>query len=84
MLSWSKDDNVPDVKSSAARSAACLKKPREQRSCREVSGAGWCFELTKGAATSRGGMGLYNVGCRRNERSICGFAGDVDRTDGDR
>jgi len=54
------------------------------RSLREVSGAGWCFELMNGAATSRGGMGLYNVGCRRIERSICGLAGDVDRTDGDR
>jgi len=38
----------------------------------------------KGAATSRGGIGLYNVGERRNGRSICGLAGDIDRTEGDR
>lgn len=46
----SEGETEPEVKMSAALSAACMKRRFDNKVSRSVSGAGWCEESRNGAA----------------------------------
>ena len=67
----SEGEMEPEVRMSAALSAACTNRRFDNRVSRSVSGAGWCEESRKGPAIWVVGTGAYREGRSKRERSNC-------------